>query len=233
MPNGVALAAAAVLLLLGLAITRRTIDQARLVRTLRTIEPVGIGEQGPALRLVLGRLAVPAPIVSPYQGRPCAYYFFRVLEPRPSGQPRVLATGKEWTHALVEDETGAAQIEPWTAVVASPRRFEHAHEGLKTIPDHLKTFFERAGIDEKHLPRMPSFVVHEYTLEPGDDVYVLGTLDAQERRFFRAKRRPLVVSAEREIGLLGALRNELLLYAFLAPMVLVAGLVLALLGLRA
>jgi hypothetical protein len=229
-PNGVALAVAALLLILGLAVLRRALDQGKLLRTLRGLEPNPTAASGTGLRLVHGRLGGDPLIQSPYQGRPCVYHFFRVLEPRPGGRPRVLATGKEWTAATVTDDTATAQIEPWTAVVASPRRFEAVHEGLTSIPPHLATFFERAGIDEKHLPRLPSFVVHEYTLEPGDEVYVLGTLDAAPRRFRRAKRRPLVVSAQRDVGLGAALRNEWLLYALLAPLLLAGALALGALG---
>jgi len=227
-PNGVALAVAAFFLLFGLLALRRAVDQARLIKTLRALEPVGVRDPGPALRLVRGTLDGQPLLQSPYQARPCLYYFFRVLEPRPSGAPRVLATGKEWTLATVSDPTGTAAIEPWTAVVASPRRFEASHENLKHIPPELATFFERAGIDEKHLPRLRSFVVHEYTLEPGDTAYVLGTLDPTPPRLYRAKRRPLVVSSERDIGLLATLKNELLLFAILAPLLLAAAVAVAL-----
>ena len=199
MPNGAALAVAAFLFLLGVVVAHRAVDQTRLVRRLRSIETTHVGDAGPPFRLVRGRLETDAPLESPYQRRPCVYYFFRV-------------------------------IEPWTPGVASPRRFETVHEGLAKIPPDLASFFDKAGIDEKHLPRLPRFTVHEYTLEPGDDVYVLGTLEAEKGRFVRAKRRPLVVSAERDVGLADALRNELLLYAPVAPMLLLTALGIGWLG---
>ncbi len=178
--------------------------------------------------MVKGRINGEPLLSSPLQRRPCVYYFFRVLEPVPGKRPRTLATGKEWTIVEVRDETGAARVDAWSAVVASPRRFERRFQGLAKVPEDLHGFFERAGIDEKHLARFPDFQVHEYTIEPGDDVYVTGTLrhDGGEKVLYRKKRRPLVVSADPEIGLARGLQHELWLYAALAPMLVVAGVAL-------
>lgn len=220
------------LLFLGFEALHRGLAQANLIRTLRTIRATPVADPRPDLQLVHGPLEGEPLLYSPYQGRACLYYFFRVTEPREGGRPVTLATGKEWTLVRVRDASGAAAIEAWPALVASPRRFEDRLTGLTRIPPHLADFFERAGIDDKHLPRFSTLVVHEYTLEPGDAVYVTGTarLRAGQKVFYRKKRSPLIVSAEPDVGYLGGLRHELFLYAALAPLLLVAGLVLTLLA---
>lgn len=228
-----ALAAGILLLLLGALLMLRGVRLARLIQRLARLRPVPIAAAPPGLVMVRGQLAADPLLRSPYQGRACAYYFFRVVEPRPGHRPRTLATGKEWTLTRIEDATGHAQLDAVTAVVASPRRFETEFERLQKIPQELAGFFERAGIEQKHLERLPRFLVHEYTLEPGDSVYVTGTLRVEDggKVFYRGKRGPLIVSSEPDIGYLRGLRNEFLIHAAAPPLLLVAGAVLLLLAL--
>lgn len=224
-----------VLLLLGLLAWRRARDQARVVQLVRDLPVTPVGGVNEGLQRVRGKLESDLPLKSPFQGRECLYYFFRVTTPREGKTPRTVATGKEWTIGQVRDESGVAALEPWTPAVGSPRRFETVLRGLTAIPPDLAKFFERAGIDEKHLPRLPVMTVHEYTLEPGDEVYVLGTPRVEEgaRTFHRAKRRPYAISSEEDIGLLRGLRNEQLIHAVVAPMLLLAGCGVVVLGLLA
>src|SRR5581483_2384705 len=140
-------------------------------RTLDTIGVTPIATEAGNVQLVYGRVVVDQPLRSPLQDRPCAYYFFRVVEPRPS-KLRKLATGKKWSPFLVQDPSGTALVDPIPAVVASPRRHRQEFKGLQRIPPGLERFFEEAGIDQKHLPRLPEFYVDEYTIEPDDQVYV-------------------------------------------------------------
>ena len=235
MAQPLVLGVAVVLLLLGLLVLRRALDQARVTRTVRDLAVTPIRPPATGLQRVRGRLAGDPLLRSPYQGRECVYYFFRVTEPREGKRPRVLATGKEWSLATIEDGSGRAALEPWTPAVGSPRRFETVLRGLTEVPPGLEGFFERAGIDPKHLPRLPLMVVHEYTLEPGDEVHVLGTqrVEAGGATFHRAKHRPYVVSAEADVGLLPGLRHQWIVFASVAPMLLAAGLTLLALALWA
>lgn len=187
----------------------------------------------PGLALVQGRLQGDPLLRSPFQQRDCVYYYFRVLDPTNERRPRTLAKGKEWTLAAVEDDSGRADLQGISSMVGSPRRFETELRDLSKIPPDLAGFFERAGIDEKHLARLTRLVVHEFTLEPGDVVYVTGAVreEAGTKTFYRPKRGPLIVSSQSDVGYVRGLRNELLIYLTTPPLLLLAGLALVLLAL--
>lgn len=227
------LAIAVVLIGIALTLTARGIQMGRLLRSLKRLRPTSISDVEPGLAMVHGRLKGHPLLKSPFQKRDCLYYYFRVLEPRDRGaHPRTLAQGKEWTLAIVEDGTGEARVDAVAAMVGSPRRGEWRLERLAQIPPDLADFFERAGIDEKHLPKFPTLVVQEYTIENGDPVYVTGTVrnDADGKLFYRRRRGPLVVSSELDVGYARGLRNELLIYAATPPLLLTVGFVLAVLA---
>lgn len=223
-----ALAVGAFLLLLAGLLLRRGVFLARLIRALSVLRPRTVGQLEPGLAMARGKIQGDPLLKSPFQNRDCVYYFFQVLEPRADGKHRILAKGKEWTLARLEDETGSASVEAVTAMVASPRRFETSLRGLSKVPPDLADFFERAGIDAKHLPRLPHLRIHEYTLEPGDDVFVTGTVRAtpEGKLFYRKGRGPLIVSSDSDVGYARALRNELLIYLATPPLLATAGLVL-------
>lgn len=227
-----ALVAALLVGAVGLAVLRRAVQQARLVTQMSRLAPAPVASPGGALQLVHGTLEGEPLLRSPWQDRPCIYYFFRVLQPQEGKKPRSIATGKQWTVAHVRDASGAALVQGEAALVASPRRHEEVIGPLAKIPPGKEFFFEAAGIDEKHLPRFDRLIIHEYTLEPGDDVYVTGMARSRagEKVFYRKSRTPLIVSAERDIGYLGPLRHELWLYVGLAPLLLAGAAVLAFLA---
>lgn len=197
------------------------------------MEPRPIAELGAGLGMAHGKLGGAPLLRSPLQGRECVYYFFRVVQPEPGGKERRLATGKQWTLANVSDASGRAEIEAVPALVASPRRHAQVFRGIQTIPEGLAPFFEAAGIDQKHLGRLSHFVAYEYTLEPGDDVFVTGEVRRQGdgKVFYRTRYSPLIVSAEPDIGLLPGLRTEFFVHAALTALLLVGAAALAALGL--
>lgn len=211
----------------------RALRLTRLLQTLNRLEVTQLAESPDGLRCAHGRFEGTPLLRSPYQGRPCLYYLFRVLEPRADGKPRLLASGKEWTEVHLEDESGRARVEAGPALVASPRRFEEPLSGLRRIPPERADFFERAGIEERHLARLPQLVVEEFTIEPRDSLYVTGTLETRngEKRFYRKHHSPLIVSAERDIGYRTGLRHELVLHGALAPLLLLGAAALLLLAL--
>lgn len=230
--NAGALVLASCFVVVGLLAAFRARDHARVLRDVRSLGAVPVADAGPGLARLHGTVSGTPLLRSPFQDRPCIYYFFRVEEPRPGKKPRTLATGKAWTSARLTDATAAVDLEPWTARVTSPRRHEAVLRGLETIPAERARFFEQAGIDEKHLPRLPLMVVHEYTLEPGDDVHALGTLQPgpDGPSLARIQRRPYVVSADPDLGLERPMRTELVLRTGVASLLLAAGAALALLG---
>ena len=194
----------------------------RLIQTLRTLRPTSVAEaEENELQLVQGRIASPDPIPSAFNKRACVYYAFRVEEPRPEPQkPRRLAVGKDWATLEIEDETGVATIESRPALIRAPH--EHVtHLGkLSSIPPEHAEFFEKAGIYERHLARFIDVRVVEYTLEPGDEAYVLGHVRSENGRkiFYRATHSPLAVSQTVDAGLVPGYRNELLLFSVAAAL---------------
>lgn len=227
------LAAGALLLFVGFRLLVRGARLATLLRELRRLRPTPLREVEIGLHQTRARIRRTESLLkSPYQKRECAYYFFRVSSATQGPRRKALATGKEWALAEIEDATGRARIEPWTAIVASPHKFTTTLGPLETIPPDLVDFFQKAGIDEKHLPRLGQMTVEEYTLEPEDEVYVTGTVRTEggAKIFHRPKRGPLIVSAEADIGYTKGLRHELFLYTAIPPLVIVAGIILSVLA---
>lgn len=218
----------ALLAALAWAALRRALQTARLIAHLNRIQPQTIESLATGLQQVRGQITTTLPMQSPLAGRPCVYYFFRIQAPHPKGGWRVIATGKRWTDVGIQDDTGGAEIRGQSALVASPRRIDHHLGPLKDIPTQWAELFDQAGIDAKHLDRFDDLRAHEYTLEPGDDVYVTGHVrtENQAKVFYRAKRSPLIVSSQPDIGYVRGLRHEWLLFSAVAPMLAAAAAIL-------
>jgi hypothetical protein len=219
----VALIVAALLAFVATLFVIRAIRLRRLIHDLQTLDVVPIGNAQPGLALVHGTAHIPTPLVSPLMRKPCAYYFFRFEESRARKKPRRLAWGKEWTQIRIGDASGDCRVEAQTAVVASGNEYTKEFVGLRAVPPEHAVLFERAGIDERHLANLEHFRVIENTIEPGDRLYVTGTLRHEngEKVFYRVKRSPLIVSSKQRIGFVKGLRHELLLFS-LIPLLLYA-----------
>lgn len=215
--------------LLGLVAAVRAFKQAGLVKQLALLQPVTARQARPGLVMVKGKFTSDTLLQSPLQGRACHYYFFRATEPRPGKKPRLLATGKDWADVRLDDGYQGLPVTARTALISSPRRHEERFQNLQSIPPGREEFFEKAGIDPKHLPRLPSFLVHEFTIEPGDELYVTGTLvdDEAGPRITRVKRGPLFIGADPSMPFITGLRNEFVLYAAIAPILLLGAIALA------
>ena len=200
------------LLAFALLALRRTLRVADLVKSLPSMTPEPLAEISEGFHLAAGIIESDALLQSPFHGRDCVYYAYRVEEPGPV--PKRLATGKNWAATRFRDATGAATIESRAALVRAPHETITNLERLDGLSDAQRSFLKDAGIEAKHLGRFRALTITEYTLEPGDDVYVLGTLEAAKdgKVFYRARHSPLAVSRTRDAGLLPGLRNELLLF---------------------
>lgn len=216
------LAGASLVLVLAAGLgARRALRVARTLRAIASLVVVPLAEAGPGFCLVRGRIQTAQPLRSPFHGRPCAYYAYRVEELSPGrGRPRRLAVGKEWADLAIQDATGWATIDARPALIQSPHTTVTNLEGIRQIPEAHREFFQTAGIEERHLPRFHGLRVTELTLEPGDEVHVLGTvaLRANEKVFYRNRHSPLAVSAASDAGLLPGLRNERLLFSVAAAL---------------
>lgn len=221
-PEPTLLITALVLLVFAFFALRRSVRVMRLIRTLRLIKPTSIAEALPnELQLVRGRIASPSPIPSAFQKRPVSYFAFRVEDPQPQGKkPRRLAVGKDWAHIELEDETDTAIIDARPALIRAPHEHMTSLGKLDKIPPEHDEFFETAGIYERHLARFNDIRIIEYTLEPGDEMYVLGMVRSENGRkiFYRATHSPLAVSNTADAGLVPGYRNELLLFSVAAAL---------------
>lgn len=206
----------------GLAL-RRGMRVARTLRTLAGLAPHPIAALGEGVQMVRGHVVCPEPIKSAFRQRPCAYYAFRVEEPRPPpAKPKRLATGKDWAPFGVRDDTGSVQVDSRPALIRAPNTHTAEFGRLTQVPPEHREFFEAAGIHERHLGRFTGVRVVEYTLEEGDDVHVLGSVREENGRkvFYRARHSPLAVSADADPGLAPGLRNELMLFSVSAVLFL-------------
>lgn len=212
--------AALVLLVFTILAARRSLRLSRLIKTLKTLRPTSVAEATEnELQLVRGRIATPDPIPSAFRGRRCAYYAFRVEDHRlDKPKPRRLAVGKDWATIEIEDETGTATIDARPALIRAPHEHVERLGRIDDVPADKAEFFEQAGIYERHLARFQNLHVIEYTLEPGDELFVLGTVRSENGRkvFYRAKHSPLAVSETSDAGLVPGYRNELLLFSVAA-----------------
>lgn len=228
MVEPVFLVSVAVLLLLGFFAFRRARRTGRLVRDILHIRPTSIAQAGNDLVQVRGVVRTTQPISSAFQQRPCAYYAYRIedVQPEPK-KPRRLAVGKDWADLFLEDETGTAVIHSRPALIRAPHEhIEHLGK-LDAIPERHAAFFEAAGINARHMRRFTNLRVVEYTLEDGDEVFVLGTARPDEGRkvFYRARHSPLAVTPNADTGLVPGLKNELLLFSVAAVLLVAFALV--------
>lgn len=221
-PEPTLLISAFVLAVFAFFALRRSLRVMRLIRTLGQIRPTSIAETIPnELQLVRGRIASSSPIPSAFQKRPVSYFAFRVEDPQPQGKkPRRLAVGKDWANIEIEDETDTATIDARPALIRAPHEHVASLGKRDKIPPEHAAFFETAGIYERHLARFNDVRVVEYTLEPGDEMYVLGMVRSENGRkiFYRATRNPLAVSQTIDAGLVPGYRNELLLFSVAAAL---------------
>lgn len=212
--------ASVILLAFAILAGRRSLRVMRLVKRLGALRPTRIADAPEGtLQVIHGRVSSPAPIPSAFQRRAAAYYAFRVEEPRPEPQkPRRLAVGKDWAPLVIEDESGSADVESRPAYIQAPHEHVRSLGKLAKIPIEHTAFFEAAGIHERHLARFANVRIVEYTLEPSDAVYVLGTVRSENGRkvFYRATHSPLAVSQNIDPGLVPGYRNELLLFSVAA-----------------
>jgi hypothetical protein len=221
LPQPVLLVAGTFLLLLAAFAARRALVTARLMRDLRTMRAEPIAQLSPGFRQARGRIVADKTIPSAFHKRACVYYAYRVEEPALGAQgPKRLAVGKDWGEASLEDASGRAQIHHRPALIRAPHESVTQLDMLRQIPPEHAEFFEAAGIAAKHLARFQSLRIVEYTLEPGDEVHVTGWIgdDEEGKLFYRARRSPLVVSAQADTGLVPGLRNELLLFGVAAAL---------------
>lgn len=130
---------------------------------------------------VKGRAApfVP-PFPSPFAGRPCVYYQYKVEERRHSGRRSYWATiakDESRDRFYLEDETGKISVSPSGAEVdiALDRKFSSSWLG-GGMPPEVRLKLEELGLYRAGLLGFGNTLrVNEAFIETGDPIYVMGT----------------------------------------------------------
>lgn len=231
MPNWWLLTLGAVLLVIGFLLIVRGIRLARLIDRIRRLPHTtlaSLADKPEPLVRSSGRLGADVPLVAPLTGRQAVYYFLKAESvPDAKGKFKTLAAHKQWTPSHVEEDTVRIDLEPWTPLVASAHQDRHRFEDLKGVPEGREDLFEALGIEDRHAARLGAIDVTEFRFEPGDEAWVLGSYEPH-KGLYRTKRNPFIVSALDDVGHIRRLRNELVLWTAVPPMLLAAGLAVVL-----
>ena len=229
-PNAYVLAFAAILVLIGIRIARRGGELRALIARMRALTPTALSDLKPGLVQVRATIQSDEPMAAPLSGRPCVYAFVRANRIPKGGQgPKRLASHKTWTPSYVSDGIGRIELQPWTPLVSATHKDTIRFEQLGGIPEGREDLFELMGMADRHAARIGTFDVTELRVQPGDEMYVTGTYEPG-KGIYRHKRNPFIVSATPHIGYTAGLRNEVILYTAVAPMTILAGLILAVLA---
>jgi hypothetical protein len=116
---------------------------------------------------------------SPFTGKDCIYYFFRVEEHRRQGKNSRWVTVKKGEYRpefYLQDDTGKVLVDPAGAEVNVPKDFEYNSGLLNDPPVQVKEFLKANDIShDSFLGLNKRMRYSEYLIEPGDTVYVIGT----------------------------------------------------------
>lgn len=231
-PNWWILGAGALVLAIGALLMVRGVRLARLIGRLRRLDETPLENLDEPIPLVRtrGRLGANVPLVAPLTRRPAVYFFVKAQSvPEPGEKVKTLAAHKQWTPSYLETDEARVDLEPWTPLVASAHQDTRRFEDLTEVPDEHADLFEALGIEDKHSARLGTIDVTEYRFEPGDEARVVAAYEPH-KGFYRAKRNPFIVSAFEDVGHIRRLRNELVLWTAIPPMLVAAGLAIVLLA---
>lgn len=125
---------------------------------------------------------------SPLSKNPCVYYQYKVQELRRSRRHSYWATvakGESNLRFLLRDETGEIPVSPVGASmeIATDRQFSNSWSG-GGMPREVNQALEELGVNtQSWLGFKKTMRVEESFIEPGDQVYVMGTADLGQSHF--------------------------------------------------
>ena len=124
--------------------------------------------------------AIPGTVVpSPFTAKSCIYYFFRIEEYKRRGKSSHWATirkGEYRPEFYVRDDTGKILVNPEAAEYNVPKDFEYNSGLLNDPPAKVKEFLKENGLShDGFLGLNKRMRYREYLIEPGQNVYVMGT----------------------------------------------------------
>jgi len=116
---------------------------------------------------------------SPFTGKDCIYYFFRVEEHRRQGKNSKWVTVKKGEYRpefYVQDDTGKVLVDPAGADINVPKDFEYNSGLLNDPPAQVKEFLKANDIShDSFLGLNKRMRYREYLIEPRDTVYIMGS----------------------------------------------------------
>ncbi len=114
---------------------------------------------------------------SPFSNKECVYYKWKAEE-LVGGKFKHCVTiqeGEGKVKFLLKDDIGEVLVNPSEAEIRVKDDYEYATGIFHKTPENVKEFLESAGIDLTDLFGLRKKIVFsEYTIKPGDDIYVLG-----------------------------------------------------------
>ena len=122
---------------------------------------------------VCGKIVGPYTLISPLSVQDCYFYKAVAWQSEGSGERREWkSAGQEVLFApfFVEDDTGRMLVDPRGAEIDVPKGFDD-NGSLDSMPENVRRFAARRGISAWAAAKF-----EEYCIQPGDSLYVLGTL---------------------------------------------------------
>lgn len=147
-------------------------------------------------------------LLSPYSRKQCVYYEFEVTEHFNRGSKTIIRDKKRIQFA-VQDSTGVVDIDPDGADVllnmdihTSTKKYD------KEASPEVEELLNRYGKSSKGLTSEKFSTFTEHSLEPGDEVYVLGEVGGASDKCMRFAKgaAPYIISDKGELSLVGEYR---------------------------
>lgn len=163
------------------------------------------------------------PLKSPITQEPCIYYSVKIERYQSSGRSGRWVTEHQESSTepiYIEDSTGRARILPQAATAEFEKDFQQQSGGLggDEFPAHIKSYLQRAGVDEKgFLGLRPRLRCEEIFLKPGEQLYVLGWGSKKDDvvEFSARDSEPFIISDFSEQKLRSKYLKELAMYLLL------------------
>ncbi len=118
---------------------------------------------------------------SPFTNKPCVYYKYMIEEYRKQGKNSswaVIGSGKDYSKFYLQDDTGKVLVNPTGANIDIPHDNIFTSNIGKEPPLSVKNFINKQNIrHESWLGINKRMRYTEWFIEPGDNIYIIGTAD--------------------------------------------------------
>ncbi|MFC1722603.1 GIDE domain-containing protein [Nanoarchaeota archaeon] len=115
---------------------------------------------------------------SPFSSKPCVWYKYKIEEYRKQGKNSRWVTikhGREGVHFKLQDNTDDVLVDPEGAQIDIPQDGQFKSGVGNGAPAMIQQFCDAQGIRTKGWFFNRQMKYTEYFIEPGDDLYIIGT----------------------------------------------------------